>query len=396
MKNRLRERFRADDEVDELPPHALLNIVRIPTSVVQSPWWLIVRRMFYAFLLIMLVAVLAYIDRGAYEGMDTFVDALYYSSVSLSTTGYGDVSPQTQNARLVNILIITPARLVFLILLVGTTLSVLTEESRKTFNIRRWRKKMRNHTIVIGYGTKGRSAIAALLADGVSPSQIVVVDTDREVLDQASTQGLVTVQGSATRSDVLKLAGVNRARAVVVAPNQDDTAVLITLSVREIAPAATIVASVRESDNSHLLRQSGADSVVISSETAGRLMGLATVTPSVTEMMEDLLSQTKASPSPSGWSARKKLAATRACWKTWCWAWCAPASCTASTPPRRKRSSQATACCTCVPTREPTTPSARSRGALSELPAGRTGPGTGKSCLGPARTCQHHRRRRHR
>ena len=147
-----------------------------------------------------------------------------------------------------------------------------------------------NHTIVIGYGTKGRSAIAALLADGVSPSQIVVVDTDREVLDQASAQGLVTVQGSATRSDVLKLAGVNRARAVVVAPNQDDTAVLITLSVREIAPSATIVASVRESDNSHLLRQSGADSVVVSSETAGRLMGLATVTPSVTEMMEDLLS----------------------------------------------------------------------------------------------------------
>ena len=290
MRDRLRERFRADDEVDELPPHALLNIVRIPTSVVQSPWWLIIRRMFYAFLLVLFVACLAYFDRDGYEGMETFVDALYYSSVSLSTTGYGDVSPQTQNARLVNTRIITPARLVFLVLLVGTTLSVLTEESRKTLVIRRWRKKMRNHTIVIGYGTKGRSAIAALLADGVSPSQIVVVDTDREVLDQASAQGLVTVQGTATRSDVLKLAGVNRARAVVVAPNQDDTAVLITLSVREIAPSATIVASVRESDNSHLLRQSGADSVVVSSETAGRLMGLATVTPSVTEMMEDLLS----------------------------------------------------------------------------------------------------------
>ena len=290
MKYRLRERFSADDEVDELPPHALLNIVHIPTSVAQSPWWLIIRRMFYAFLLVFFVAGLAYVDRDAYEGMETFIDALYYSSVSLSTTGYGDVSPQTQNARLVNTLIVTPARLVFLVLLVGTTLSVLTEESRKTLVIRRWRKKMRNHTIVIGYGTKGRSAIAALLADGVSPSQIVVVDTDREVLDQASAQGLVTVQGSATRSDVLKLAGVNRARAVVVAPNQDDTAVLITLSVREIAPSATIVASVRESDNSHLLRQSGADSVVVSSETVGRLMGLATVTPSVTEMMEDLLS----------------------------------------------------------------------------------------------------------
>lgn len=290
MKDRLRDRFRPDDELDALPPHALLNIIRIPEAAPQSPWWLILRRMIYAILLMLLTAGFVYYDRDGYSQLETFVDAVYYAAVSLSTTGYGDIAPVTQQARLFNTLVITPLRVVFLILLVGTTLSVLTEESRKTLLIRRWRKKMRNHTIVIGYGTKGRSAIAALLADGVPPSQIVVVDMDREVLDQASAKGLVTVHGSATRSDVLKLAGVNRARAVVVAPNQDDTAVLVTLSVREIAPSAMIVASVRESDNSHLLKQSGADSVVVSSETAGRLLGLATVTPSVTEMMEDLLS----------------------------------------------------------------------------------------------------------
>ena len=290
MRDRMRDRVRADDEVDELPPHALLNVVQIPNTQVQSPWWLIIRRMFYSFILVFIVAILAYVDRDGYSNMDTLLDSIYYAAVSLSTTGYGDIAPITQHTRLINTVVVTPARILFLILLVGTTLSGLTEESRKTLMIRRWRKNMRNHTIVIGYGTKGRSAITALLADGVSPSQIVVIDTDREVLDQASAKGLVTVHGTATRSDVLKLAGVNRARAVVVAPNQDDTAVLVTLSVREIAPSATIVASVRESDNSHLLRQSGADSVVVSSETAGRLMGLATVTPSVTEMMEDLLS----------------------------------------------------------------------------------------------------------
>ena len=96
---------------------------------------------------------------------------------------------------------------------------------------------MRNHTVVVGYGTKGRSAVSALLADGVHPSQIVVVDTDTHSLDMAAGQGLVTVHGSATKADVLKLAGVTRARAVVVAPNMDDTAVLVTLSVREIAPS---------------------------------------------------------------------------------------------------------------------------------------------------------------
>ncbi|MFE1513747.1 potassium channel family protein [Corynebacterium bovis] len=291
MRDRLRDRFRgAETDVDELPHHALLNVVNIPEAAPSSPWWLIVRRMLYALVLLFLAAVIVYVDRDGYSSLNTFLDAVYYSAVSLSTTGYGDIAPVSQHARLINVLVITPMRVIFLILLVGTTLSVLTEESRKTLQIRRWRKRMRNHTVVIGYGTKGRSAITALLADGVSPSQIVVIDTNAEALAHANSKGLVTVQGSATKSDVLKLAGVTRARAVVVAPNLDDTAVLITLSVREIAPSATIVASVRESENSHLLAQSGADSVVVSSETAGRMLGLATVTPSVTEMMEDLLS----------------------------------------------------------------------------------------------------------
>ncbi|MBZ8176903.1 Ion channel protein [Corynebacterium poyangense] len=290
MPNRFRERFRNSGELTTLPDHALLGVIRLPAGAVLSPWWLILRRVFYALILLFGVAALVYFDTDGYSEPLTFVDAFYYSAVSLSTTGYGDITPVTQSARLINIIIITPIRIAFVILLVGTTLSVLTEESRRSILIKRWRKRVRNHTIVVGYGTKGRSAVAALLADGVAPDNIVVVDTDRAALSAAENQGLVTVHGSATKADVLKIAGVTRAKAVVVAPNLDDTAVLVTLSVREIAPSATIVASVRESENQHLLEQSGADSVVISSETAGRMLGLATVTPSVVEMMEDLLS----------------------------------------------------------------------------------------------------------
>lgn len=290
MRNRIRERFRGDMELSALPDHALLGIISIPGAVAASPWSLIGRRVLYAFVLLFAVAFIVYVDKNGYSEDLTFIDAFYYSAVSLSTTGYGDITPVTQSARLINIVIITPIRIAFVILLVGTTLSVLTENSRKTLQIQRWRKIVRNHTIVIGYGTKGRSAVSALLADGVSRNQIVVVDTDKSALSRAENQGLVTVYGSGTKADVLKIAGVTRARAVVVAPSSDDTAVLVTLSVREIAPSAMIVASVRESENQHLLEQSGADSVVISSETAGRLLGLATVTPTVVEMMEDLLS----------------------------------------------------------------------------------------------------------
>ena len=143
---------------------------------------------------------------------------------------------------------------------------------------------MRDHVVVIGYGTKGRSAVTALLGDGADPGRIVVVDPDRAALEAASSQGLVTVNGSGTRSDVLRVAGVPRARAVVVCPTRDDTAVLVTLTARELAPGITITAGVRETENVHLLRQSGADSVVVSAETAGRLLGVATTTPNVVEI----------------------------------------------------------------------------------------------------------------
>ena len=291
MKLRSLLSLRADaTNLTEIPVHSLLDVVNIPTAARATPWSLIARRFFYALLLIVAVAFVAYLDRDGYSEPLTFIDALYYSAVTMSTTGYGDITPVTQSARLINIFLITPARVAFLMLLVGTTLSVLTEDSRKTLQIQQWRNSVRNHTIVIGYGTKGRSAIDALIAGGASPSSIVVIDPDPAALTVAEKRGLITVHGNGTKSDVLRVAAISRARSVIVAPSSDDTAVLITLSVREMAPSAMIVASVREGENQHLLMQSGADSVIVSSETAGRLLGIATVTPPVVEMMEDLLS----------------------------------------------------------------------------------------------------------
>ncbi|MGW5311804.1 potassium channel family protein [Nocardia thailandica] len=274
------------------PDYALVGLLRIP-AVQSSPWISLARRVLFAIALLFAAALVVYLGRDGYRDNSgdelSFLDAFYYSTVSLSTTGYGDIAPITPEARLANIVIITPLRILFLIVLVGTTLSVLTERSRQAFKIQRWRHSVRNHTVVVGYGTKGRTAIDAMLGDGVQRSDIVVVDTDANALEAAASAGLVTVHGSATKSDVLRLTGVQRAASVVVAANRDDTAVLVTLTARELNKTAKIVVAIREAENTHLLRQSGADSVVVSSETAGRLLGIATTTPTVVEMMEDLL-----------------------------------------------------------------------------------------------------------
>jgi voltage-gated potassium channel len=175
------------------------------------------------------------------------------------------------------------------VVLVGTTLQVLTERSRQAWKIERWRSTVRNHTVVIGYGTKGKTAVSAMCGDEAAGKDFVVVDIDHAALEHAAAADLVTVHGDATRSDVLRLASAQHASSIIVATGRDDTATLVTLTAREVAPHAKIVASIREAENQHLLKQSGADSVVVSSETAGRLLGVATTTPSVVEMIDDLL-----------------------------------------------------------------------------------------------------------
>jgi voltage-gated potassium channel len=272
---------------------SLVGVIRMPEPGI-SPLVALLRRLAIALGALVAAALVVYFGGDGYRdnNSDTPIslgDAFYYATVSLSTTGYGDIVPVTPEARLLTTVVITPLRLLFLIVLVGTTVELLTERSRQAVRIERWRSRVRSHIVVVGYGTKGRAAVETLLGDGARPSDIVVVDTDRAQLDAASALGLVTVTGNATRSSVLRIAGLQQASAIVIALNRDDTAVLVTLTARELAPDVRIVASVRESENVHLLRQSGANSVIVSAETAGRLLGMATTTPAVVEVVEDLI-----------------------------------------------------------------------------------------------------------
>jgi len=229
-----------------------------------------------------------YADNGGIGGI-TWVDALYYATVSLSTTGYGDITPVCESARLVNIFVITPLRFLFLIVLVGTTIEVLTRRTREELRTTRWRQHVQDHTVIIGFGVKGRSAARMLLDSGVPPLSIVVVARERSEIEEANRMGLAGVTGDARREDVLRDAATERAAKVIVATDEDDTSVLVTLTARRLAPKAEIVAAVREAANAQILRQSGATSVIPSAESVGHLMALSLISPVAGTLMEDLL-----------------------------------------------------------------------------------------------------------
>lgn len=271
---------------------AALAPLRLP-EIDRSPWWELGRRMLMAFGVLALTVLIVYLDREGYkdatDGEVDLVDAMYYTTVSLSTTGYGDIAPVTREARLVNIFVITPLRVAFLVLLIGTTIEVLASQGREMFRIARWRKYMNDHVVVIGYGTKGRSAVETLINNGVKKESIVIVDPSQAALGDAHADGIAVVTGDATRREVLRRAGVQRARQVIITTNRDDSTVLCALNVRQLNPDTYVVAAVREHNNVPLVRQSGADSVITSSDAVGRLLGLSTLSPNLGAVMEDLL-----------------------------------------------------------------------------------------------------------
>jgi len=268
-------------------------LVSLPATY-ASPIKELARRALMALGLLVVIVLLVYLDRDSYtdnhDGSVTLVDAIYYATVTITTTGYGDITPVTPHARILNAIIVTPLRIGFLVLLVGTTLEVLANQGRRIFMDGRWRKRMRNHVVVVGYGTKGKSAVETLEANGTNPAQIVVIDGRASAITDANVRGFAAIEGDATRREILRRAEIIKAREVIITLDRDDSAILVMLTVRQLNPSAHVVVAVREDDNASLLRQSGANAVVTSSEAVGRLLGLSAVSPNLGTVIEDLLS----------------------------------------------------------------------------------------------------------
>ncbi|MCC2668354.1 MAG: putative potassium channel NAD-binding component TrkA [Armatimonadetes bacterium] len=218
-----------------------------------------------------------------------FTDVFYYTVVTLTTVGYGDIIPVTAGARLFNAIFLTPVRVALWALFLGTAYELILQQYRERVQMRQLRERLRGHTIVCGYGVKGRSIVAELLAQGYERAEIVVIDPDEATTQEAAAEGLVALRGDASTEALLHAAAIEKAGHVLVAPSRDDACVLICLTVRTLAPQVRMVAAAREEENIKLLYRAGADVVVSPSVSGGRLMAAAVKQRAVIGFLEDLL-----------------------------------------------------------------------------------------------------------
>ena len=277
-------------------PRTPIHLVRTSISLPHNhagPIFAIMWRVAIALACLFFTAGIVYLDRNGYRDVNgdgmSLLDSFYYATVSLSTTGYGDVTPMSDHARLFNVIFITPLRFIFLTVLVSTTVEVLTQRGRDAFREARWRKTVQDHAIVVGYGVKGRAAVTTLIKGGYPAQDIVVIEPEGSSDPELAKLGVVEVKGDARREEVLKAAAVDRASKIIIAVDSDDTAVLVTIVSRRLNPKAQIIVAVREGIHMNTLRHTGANNVIVTDESTGNMLASAVLSPETGSIISDLV-----------------------------------------------------------------------------------------------------------
>ncbi len=227
------------------------------------------------------------------DGHVSFVDVIYFTTITVTTVGYGDIVPVTDRARLFDTFIVTPVRVFVWIIFLGTAYTFVLRSTWERIRTRMIGNRLKRHSIVCGYGASGAFAANELILSGHKPEDIVVIDLDAERVEAATEAGMIAVCGDATHNAVLESARIGDAAAILVTTDRDDSAALVVLSARQLNHHAVITASARAQENEDLLYQAGATVVLNSVRLGGQLLARAVNNRNAVDFVTDLASASK-------------------------------------------------------------------------------------------------------
>ncbi|HYE27554.1 MAG TPA: potassium channel family protein [Allosphingosinicella sp.] len=228
--------------------------------------------------------------RDNYDGHVSFLDVVYFTMISITTTGYGDIVPVANHTRMFDALVVTPIRIFFVLIFIGTAYTFVLRRTWDRWRMERIQKTLCNHVVVAGFGTSGSETVDELIALGTRPEEIVVIDPSEEALERAKSLGCNVAEADATRDKTLQAVRIQEARALIVSAGRDDTSILITLTARHLAPKLVISVAVRNEDNELLARQAGASTVINPVSFAGLLLAGSTTGAHIPDYIADLAS----------------------------------------------------------------------------------------------------------
>ena len=248
-------------------------------------------------LVILIISGIVYMGRDNYRDSEddriTPLDAVYFTLISITTTGYGDIVPVTQSARIIDTVFITFGRAAMWFVIVGTAYQFIFDRYREAITMRSMRRTLKDHVIICGYGLTGKTAAEELVAKGRKKRSILVVSVDQEESNRAAEDGFLSLSGDPSKEETLKGALIEKASSIIITTPRDDTNVLISLTARDMNPKVKVISQVTDLENRKLLQKSGVDVIIAPFVTGGNLMATATSNPNVVHLLEDVMTASK-------------------------------------------------------------------------------------------------------
>ncbi len=258
-----------------------------------SPAKILGTRLLLVFLLFCFVFILLWADRDGLrdeaDGELSFADVVYFTMITVTTVGYGDIVPVSTSARLLDALVVTPVRFGIWFLFLGTAYQLIIRQYMEEYRMAKLQANLDGHIIVCGFGHTGMSATKELLARGTSAKQILVIDRLEERVRLAGTLGIAAFQADTTQESVLRDAVIDRAKALIIAAGIDDSNALILLTARHLNPNVRIIVSAKEEENVKLFKTGGADAILSPATFGGYILAAAVDQGHMVQYLDDLL-----------------------------------------------------------------------------------------------------------
>lgn len=230
-------------------------------------------------------------------GKHPLIDYLYMTVISVTTVGFGEIFDLSQNpaGRIFTMGLIFTGMGVIVHFVTSLTAFLVEGDLKEIFRRNKMIetiKKMSDHYIVCGAGTIGAHIVQELHR---TKRRLVVIDIDEPRLEALREQhpGIGTVSGDATENDTLLEAGLERAKGVVSAMDNDKDNLVVTISVKQIAPMARVIARCKDIRHSEKFKRAGADSVVSANFIGGLRMASEMIRPKVVGFLDIMLRDTE-------------------------------------------------------------------------------------------------------
>jgi len=236
-------------------------------------------------LILSLVLLVGCVGFHIIEKVDLLTSA-YWTVATVTTVGYGDITPQTRTGMIFALLLMTfgvgailYALTTFIEMMVEGHLREMMRMSMREREI----KKMHGHIIVCGYGRIGHKVVEELLARG---EKVVIIDNREEAFKGMYEPDTPFIVGDARKEEILERAGVRRAKGLITTLHEESDNLLVVLNAKDLNPNIRIVSRADDEEGRKHLLRAGAERVILPEILCGMRMARAMLHPGVCDFID--------------------------------------------------------------------------------------------------------------